>query len=782
MVYRNSAIAAIASLAYLFWQLSELLRPTTQGAPWQGVVLVSLSLGALITAVTLRYRIATALALAAHGIALTWTVIQAAVPDTISTLLPTAATFSVLQTQFSEAFRIIRGGVEPVTPVPGLVALVSIMAWVLGALTVAGLKTRRPMLALIPPLAIAVQFAVMNRSHTGPVGTAIFLAVLVSALLAVNIDERSASVGRMAPRGSYAAGPVRVGPMGILSIVIVMVFAVAATDGLDSTVPNAGVVTWRAASGLPGDVYGGVSYNPYVGIRQQLVAPTGVPILQATIEGTPADQVYFRLTTMEYWDGSSFSAVDPDLRTFDQPWQERPSLRFTGETTPVAGAVTIGALRNEWVPAPYSVTSVSTREAIGRDFRARAIDGAIVIPGGQTTYGGLEYEFTADIPQVDYAALATQANGEFSPVFRQAQEDGRDVGQPTFLENRAQAPDLEPFLELGDDPDARVAALAREITANMTNDFEKSLTLETWLRQLPYSTAIPLGGGANNLGDWLTDPNSPNYRTGYCEQFATAMAVMARSLGIPTRVVLGFAPGELIPGSTNTVVVTDAQAHAWVEVWLEPNGWTRFDPTPRTGVLPTAEAVSAELGFDISEYFNVEAPEIQATGGLSPQIARDNLPNDAVPFIGGGGVDDTGGFEIPSWARNAGLALIALLTLVGAVPLLKWRKRRSRSKRLAHGDISAAWEEIVARLDDLGEPPRMGATPAEAAADVDPAIQPLAAIYTRSVYGSTATLDREDVTTAREALDQASGVLKTRHGRSSHVRALYRLASLRRRR
>ncbi|HDH26265.1 MAG TPA: hypothetical protein ENH00_08750, partial [Actinobacteria bacterium] len=82
MVYRNSAIAAIASLAYLFWQLSELLRPTTQGAPWQGVVLVSLSLGALITAVTLRYRIATALALAAHGIALTWTVIQAAVPDT----------------------------------------------------------------------------------------------------------------------------------------------------------------------------------------------------------------------------------------------------------------------------------------------------------------------------------------------------------------------------------------------------------------------------------------------------------------------------------------------------------------------------------------------------------------------------------------------------------------------------------------------------------------------------------------------------------------------------
>jgi Transglutaminase-like superfamily len=366
-------------------------------------------------------------------------------------------------------------------------------------------------------------------------------------------------------------------------------------------------------------------------------------------------------------------------------------------------------------------------------------------------------------------------------VFQQAQDDGRDVGQPTLLSDRPEPPDLEPFLDLGDEPDVRVAALAREITANMTNDFEKSLALETWLRQLPYSTEIPLGGGATNLGDWLTDPNSPNYRTGYCEQFATSMAVMARSLGIPTRVVLGFAPGELIPGSTNTVVVTDAQAHAWVEVWLEPNGWTRFDPTPRSGVLPTAEAVSAELGFDISEYFDVEAPEFDTTGGLSPQIARDTQPNDAVPFIGSGGVDDTGGFELPSWARNAGLGLIALLTLIGAVPLLKVRRRRHRSKRLAHGDISAAWEEIVAQLDDLGEPPRVGATPAEAAEDVDPAMRPLATVYARSVYGSTATLDRQDVDIAREALEKASAVLQTRHGRRRHLRALYRLTSLRRR-
>ena len=103
-------------------------------------------------------------------------------------------------------------------------------------------------------------------------------------------------------------------------------------------------------------------------------------------------------------------------------------------------------------------------------------------------------------------------------------------------------------------------------------------------------------------------------------------------------------------------------------------------------------------------------------------------------------------------------------------------------KRLATGDITAAWDEIVARLDDLNESPSIGATPAEAAANVDPAMVELANVYAKSVYGGIATLKREDVDTARRALDATKGALRTRHGRRTHLRALYRLSSLRRQR
>lgn len=783
MVYRNSVIAVIAAITYLLWQLNELLRPSSDSAPWQGVVLVSLALGALITSVLLRYRMGAVAIAGVHGVALLWTVLQTAAPTTLAFTLPTGATIPAVRDAIAEAMRIISGGVEPVTPVPGLVAMVSVLFWVLGAVVVAGLRTRRPMLALVPPLIISLQFAVMNRSHTGPLGAALFLGIVAFALLAVNIDERSASAGRMAPRGAYAVGPVRVGPMGILSLAVVLLLAVGATDRLDSRVPNGGVVDWRSSTGLPGGIFGGISYNPYIGIRQQLVAPSGVPILEATIEGVPADQVYFRLTTMEKWNGTSFFASDAAMRALDADWLERPSLAFAGESTPISGTVTIGALRSEWIPVPNSVSSVTTENVIGRDFRARAIDGAIVVVGGRTTYGGLTYNFEGAIPNIDYASLATQADGEFSPVFAKAVADGRVVGEPSVTAERAEAPDLEPFLDLGDNPDLRIAEYARDLTKNMTNDFEKSLALETALRKFEYSTALPLGGGATNLGDWLTAPDSPNFQTGYCEQFATGMAVMARALGIPSRVVLGFAPGKLIKGSTNTVVVTDAQAHAWVEVWLEPHGWTRFDPTPRGGIYPTAQGVSDALGFDIADYFDVEAPVLDNAQTARPNIFVDETDSSQQStFIGSGGSATSDGSQLPSWTRNAGFGLLLVVLLIGAVPMLKWRRRRGRMKRLATGDITAAWDELVARLDDLNESPSIGATPAEAAANVDPAMVELANVYAKSVYGGIATLKREDVDTARRALDATKGALRTRHGRRTHLRALYRLSSLRRRR
>ena len=99
-------------------------------------------------------------------------------------------------------------------------------------------------------------------------------------------------------------------------------------------------------------------------------------------------------------------------------------------------------------------------------------------------------------------------------------------------------------------------------------------------------------------------------------------------------------------------------------------------------------------------------------------------------------------------------------------------------RRLRTGDISAAWDEIVARLDDLGRPPNPSDTPAEVAEKVDPAMSPLATVYARSLYGATATLPDEHIESARKSFQQTTERLTTRHSRWERIKANYRLKTV----
>lgn len=108
------------------------------------------------------------------------------------------------------------------------------------------------------------------------------------------------------------------------------------------------------------------------------------------------------------------------------------------------------------------------------------------------------------------------------------------------------------------------------------------LALESWFRQgggFRYSEHPPRARGEPPLIQFVTST-----RAGYCQHFAGAMALMARLLGIPSRVAVGFTSGRLEAGSWT---ITDHDAHAWVEVWFPGYGWVPFDPTPGRGTLST---------------------------------------------------------------------------------------------------------------------------------------------------------------------------------------------------
>jgi hypothetical protein len=121
---------------------------------------------------------------------------------------------------------------------------------------------------------------------------------------------------------------------------------------------------------------------------------------------------------------------------------------------------------------------------------------------------------------------------------------------------------------------ARVTALARSITAGSTTTFDKIRAIESWMgANTKYSLNAPVSHAGDVVDDFLFQS-----RLGWCEQIASSLVVLARSVGIPARLVTGFAPGAR-DALTGRFVVREKDAHAWAEIYFAGVGWQGFDPT-----------------------------------------------------------------------------------------------------------------------------------------------------------------------------------------------------------
>ena len=257
------------------------------------------------------------------------------------------------------------------------------------------------------------------------------------------------------------------------------------------------------------------------------------------------------------------------------------------------------------------------------------------------------------------------------------------------------------------------------------------------------------------------------------------MALMARTVGLPSRVVLGFTPGE--PLNDTTVVVMDKNAHSWVEIWVPELGWMSFDPTPRANyAAPTAnDDLAAILGFSPSEYIDdIPTPELDSTADGLPggDAGRFEQADDIERIRGAGGGGDNGeatGFGLPPWSRQAAVVMVIIVLLIAATPLTKLLRKRRLKKRLAEGDITAAWLDITERLTDFGEHINPTNTPLETASNIDVAFVPLATTYGDVVYGehgaSTAVIEK-----ATSEHDQANQHLASKYSRLDRIKATFR--------
>lgn len=170
-------------------------------------------------------------------------------------------------------------------------------------------------------------------------------------------------------------------------------------------------------------------------------------------------------------------------------------------------------------------------------------------------------------------------------------EGEADTTDPTALIRNSNSEDYPPglkiiYLELPPRLDPRIPALAKTITSSDDSNYTRAKSIESYLRsKLGYTLDLP-GDEADPLAHFLFER-----KRGHCEYFASAMAIMLRTLGIPSRVVNGFRGGEY-NDLNRTYIIRGRDAHSWVEAFFPEYGWVAFDPTPAVPFLAGGEASS----------------------------------------------------------------------------------------------------------------------------------------------------------------------------------------------
>ncbi len=329
---------------------------------------------------------------------------------------------------------------------------------------------------------------------------------------------------------------------------------------------------------------------------------------------------------------------------------------------------------------------------------------------------------------------------------------------PTIAQLRsstpAAAPDPEQVrLAAGIPPD--LADAARAWTAGATTNFDRAVALQNYFRdRFTYDANAKSDQSTSYLEQFLRD------RTGYCEQFAATMALMARSLGIPARVVVGYTPGTR--SADDVWVVRGKDAHAWPELFLGGVGWVRFEPTPGGAAGGGAAPLPVTSNVPAATPSSSTGPGATPSG--DPKLSRlleAERPADAGTFDGPA-VDTA--TTADQWRLRVLLGVLVLGLAAAAVPAV-WRWARRRRRLSTSASVEDAWEELRDTARDLGVPWSDAQTPRQAVAavitrqrlrgaDADAATR-VGRTTERSRYAATAPSTiglADDVSTVRTAL------------------------------
>lgn len=439
--------------------------------------------------------------------------------------------------------------------------------------------------------------------------------------------------------------------------------------------------------------YYGFSYNLYLNYRGKL----DDAIVMRVRSRIPS---YWRGMAFDHYDGVSWSMAKPNK-----------TQRYGSATPPIVVHAAIEddrralTARRELIQTFYVESDQSNLIFAAPEVESLYFPTSYVL---EDLYGGLRSPVQLSTGMV-YSVVSQVPR--YEPMFLRR---AKPVGPSSSW---------RPYLAVPDTVPDRVRQLARRVAAPATNAFDRMETLSRFLStQYRYRLDIPpVAEGRDPVDVFLFEQ-----KEGYCEQFASSLALMGRMVGVPTRLVTGYTAGTL-NRLTGYWEVKGSEAHAWVEAYFPAFGWVPFDPSPGF-VAPMNPDVPMDLLQRVGTRF---ARWVLGWLGLSlDQASR----LDVWALVGYAGVGLSGGLAL--W--------------------LLWQQRRQVTRRHRDDRLDRLYWQARERARRQGIPDAAGMTPrrfAETAADRQPeareAWQALTALYERQHYAADAVADA-DVDRARD--------------------------------
>ena len=656
-------------------------------------------------------------------------------------------------------------------PVPSTVGITLLTAGGIGLMAAAtdllAVRLRSPAIAGLPLLALYSVRITTNARQGGAGATVVFCLGMIGylALLAADGRDRLRIWGRLvtvwhssiddqaeaaqAPDTRALAASGR--RIGLAAACIALAFPLL--------IPGVRVHDLFQSGGTGTGAGGGQIRlpDPVLLMNQQLQHPTPQTVLTYRTTAADPQQQYLQVYVLNY---------GPDA----------PRWTLVAPEGPQAGG---GALR----AAP----------GVARGIRETRTSTLVKLSTGVVGYSSR----LAALP-LPYAPAALQATGSWQedPTTLMVYSTAQQLSGLTYTVTSTQplgvrVPDLTPqypasikaYTGFPAGPQRDLARLATRITRRFRTPFDKAVALQRYFTTgsngFKYNLAVTVPDSIQGLTQFLF-----HFKQGYCQQFAFAMAALAREIGIPSRIAVGYTAGQR-EANSQWWKVTTADAHAWPELYFLDYGWLRFEPTPGgnagqgTATTPNYAPPPAFGGTPAPGQTNpgTRLPPSGLTGPNAARLHQLGLP-------GSGGASRAPGHSIvPQILLVVAIVLgLALITPMAARWLTRWSRLRllGRYARREHGGLlpgpdphrdaelaHAAWRELWDNLADFGLAGRVSDSPRGLAARVaatlhlDPvaraALDRIVKAEERARY-ATAPLGpgtlRADTATARRALSR----------------------------